>query len=149
MAKVTTTYNLTVSNPVLCEEWHPTKNGDNKPENFTPGSGKKVWWLCPKQHDYEARIGSRTGRNSTGCPYCAGKKVSEDNNLLFMFPDIAAEWHPTKNGDNKPEDFTRGSDKKVWWLCPKQHDYEAVIKDRTRKDSRRIGCSECKKKLRR
>jgi len=145
MAKVTTTYNLAVSNPVLCEEWHPTKNVDLTPNDVTPGSHKKVWWLCPKQHDYEAGIAERTRKDSTGCPYCSGNKVSEDNNLLFMFPDIAAEWHPTKNIDNKPEDFTYGSKKKVWWLCPKQHDYEAVIKNRTGLGS---GCSECNKEKR-
>ena len=74
MAKVTTTYNLTVSNPVLCEEWHPTKNGDNKPEDSTPGSTKKVWWLCPKQHDYERRIRYRTTRDSSGCSECKKKE---------------------------------------------------------------------------
>jgi len=76
MAKVTTTYNLTVSNPVLCEEWHPTKNGDNKPEDSTPGSTKKVWWLCPKQHDYKAAIGERTRKDSrrVGCSECKKKE---------------------------------------------------------------------------
>ena len=30
---------------------------------------------------------------------------------------LAKEWHPTKNGDLKPSNFTYGSDKKFWWLC--------------------------------
>ena len=73
MAKVTTTYNLAVSNPVLCEEWHPTKNVDLTPNDVTPGSHKKVWWLCPKQHDYEAVIKKRTGLGS-GCSECNKEK---------------------------------------------------------------------------
>ena len=56
MAKVSTTYNLTVSNPVFCEEWHPTKNGDLTPNDVTPGSGQVVWWTCKKGHDYAARV---------------------------------------------------------------------------------------------
>ena len=56
--------------PELIKEWHPTKNGDLKPEEFTHASNKKVWWLCPKDHSYESRIGSRTGKKQTGCPHC-------------------------------------------------------------------------------
>lgn len=43
----------------LVKEWHPTKNGDLKPSDFTAGSGQKVWWKCPKgdDHEWEARIG--------------------------------------------------------------------------------------------
>ena len=38
---------------------------------------------------------------------------------LSLYPDLVKEWHPTKNGDLTPNDFTHGSGKKVWWLCPK------------------------------
>ena len=37
-----------------------------------------------------------------------GKKYVSD------YPDLAAEWHPTKNGEKLPEDFLHGSNKKVW-----------------------------------
>jgi hypothetical protein len=105
---------------------------------------KKVWWLCPKQHDYEAVIKERTSKDSTGCPYCSGNKVGEDNNLLFMFPDIAAEWHPTKNGDKKPKDFTSGSKKKVWWKCKKDHEWEIQIQSRVGNKNRNgTNCPKC------
>ena len=146
MPQLTSKYNLKVLYPNVARDWHPTKNVDLTPNDVTPGSHKKVWWLCPKQHNYEAVIKERTRKDSSrGCPYCSGNKVGEDNNLLFMFPDIAAEWHPTKNGDKKPKDFTYGSNKKVWWLCPKQHVYPAIIKNRTGLGS---GCSECNKEKR-
>ena len=38
--------------------------------------------------------------------------------------EVSAQWHPTKNGDLKPEDFTTGSSKKVWWQCPLAEDHE-------------------------
>ena len=86
------------SYPELVKEWHPTKNGDLKPENLTCESHKKVWWLCPKGHSHYSIISNRTN-NKTGCPYCSGNLVGEDNNLLALFPNIANEWHPKKNGD--------------------------------------------------
>jgi hypothetical protein len=54
---------------------------------------------------------------SHNCPYCLNKKASKENNLKFLFPKIAEEWHPTKNGNLKPENFVKGSGKKVWWKC--------------------------------
>ena len=131
------------SYPELVKEWHPTKNGDLTPSNFTHGSGKKVWWKCPKGHDYDSVISSRTRQNKPkGCRYCSGRSPTKENNLLVLFSDVAKEWHPTKNKDLTPSDFTRGSKEKVWWLCPKGHDYESIIYDRTRKD-RPTGCPYC------
>ncbi len=136
--------NLKFKFPEVAVEWHPSKNGDLKPEEFTGHSNKKVWWLCPKGHSYDASINNRTGKNSRGCPYCAGKRVSNENNLLFLFPKIASEWHPTKNGELKPDEVSYGSNKKVWWLCPKGHSYNSVISDRTRKKPQ--GCIHCYRK---
>ena len=102
---------------------------------------KKVW-LCQKGHSYDNIIVNRTRDNPRGCPYCSGKRASEDNNLNHLFPKIASEWHPSKNGDSKPEEFTYASHKKVWWLCPKKHSYDSVIGERTRKD-KPTGCPHC------
>ena len=68
--KVGKNNNLAYLYPELIKEWHPTKNYPLVPENFTAGSGKKVWWKCSKGDDreWEARISSRKG--GTGCPFC-------------------------------------------------------------------------------
>jgi hypothetical protein len=56
--------------PELLSEWHPTKNGDLKPEEFTYGSGKKVWWMCQKRHSYDATINKKTNKEKPpGCPH--------------------------------------------------------------------------------
>jgi hypothetical protein len=125
--------NLVTINPKVANEWHPTKNKDLKPENFTLKSNKKVWWKCPKgeDHEWESVISHRsTGK---GCPFCDGKRVSKANNLLTMNPKLANEWHPTKNKDLKPENFTPISTKKVWWKCPKgeDHEWESTIGNRS------------------
>ena len=65
-------------------------------------------------------------------------RVAEDDNLLSNYPDVTRQWHPTKNGDKKPEDFRPGSNKRVWWLCDRNHEWEATIANRTRPKGR--GC---------
>ena len=134
--RVSKSNNLLDLNPKLANDWHPTKNKDLKPENFTLFSNKQVWWQCSKvdDHEWKTSISNRRRSRGGGCPFCAGKKVSKSNNLLARNPEVASEWHPTKNKNLKPEDFTYGSGKKVWWQCPKvdDHEWEACITDRSR-----------------
>ena len=39
----------------------------------------------------------------------------KEKSLKEIFPDIAKEWHPTKNGNLKPTGVSAGSHRKVWW----------------------------------
>jgi len=137
--------NLAVKHPIIAKEWHPTKNGILGPQDIVPGTKVKVWWLCPKKHEYETSPGSRTRRNkSTGCPYCSNRRVGKDNHLFAKFPDVANEWHPTKNGTLTPKDVSYGSNKKVWWRCQKEHEYETTPQSRTRTGKRKpAGCPYC------
>ena len=59
MAKLTKNYSLEVVLPDLALQWHPTKNGILRPTDFTPGSNKKVWWICNNGHEWHAPINSR------------------------------------------------------------------------------------------
>ena len=128
-------------NPKLASEWHPTKNGDLRPENFTQGSDKKVWWKCPKGDDHEWNAHIFRRNRGDGCPFCSGRKASKSSNLLLLNPKLASEWHPTKNGDLRPEEVKPLSNKKVWWKCPKgnDHEWEATIDNR----SKGTGCPYC------
>jgi hypothetical protein len=137
MARVSQKYNLEVINPGLAREWHPAKNGTLTPGDVTPHSNKKVWWNCRKGHEWEAHISHRS--NGIGCPYCSGKRPSEGRNLQVANPDLAKEWHPTKNGSLTPRDVTPRSGKKVWWVCSNEHEWEATISHR----SQGSGCPYC------
>lgn len=118
--------------PDVARDWHYIKNGDLRPENFKPQSSKKMWWLCPKGHEYEAFIFART--RGRGCPYCSGRYVVKgETDLEHLRPDIANDWHPTKNGDIKPDTIPVGTNSKFWWLCPRGHEYEMKVSARTRK----------------
>lgn len=124
--------------PIIAQEWHPTKNGDLKPESFTAHSKKKVWWLGKCGHEWQVSIAHRVGGRN--CPYCSNKKVLVGfNDLATTHPDLAKEWHPTKNGNLKPTDVVAGSTKKVWWKCSKGHEWEAVMHPRIKG----VGCPIC------
>ena len=113
----------------LLKEWNYNKNSGLSIENFSKGSSFKVWWICDKGHEWEASISKRSsGRN---CPYCSNKKVLKGyNDLKTNNPLLANEWNYKKNIDLLPSDVTCGSGKKVWWICDKGHEWQAVIAKR-------------------
>ena len=45
--------------------------------------------------------------------------IKYEESLENLLPNIAKEWHPTKNGKLTPDLFPPGSTKKVWWKCSK------------------------------
>lgn len=147
--KVSVTNSLPSLFPTIARQWHPTKNGELAPEQFVAGSLKKVWWKCSNgpDHDWNARVVERT-RLAHGCPFCAGQRVSVTNSLATLHPDLAKQWHPTKNLTIKPNEVIAGSHRKVWWKCPAgpDHEWEAPVVARTRpgtKTRHGAGCPSC------
>ena len=140
------TNDLATLNPNLAAQWHPTKNGDLLPSHVSFCSGKKTWWKCSEGHEWQAQINSR--QHGSGCPICKGKiklthqglllglkknttfSTLKKNNLAIKNPKLAAEWHPTKNGELTPEQVTPGLAQKVWWKCSEGHEWEASIANR-------------------
>lgn len=112
---------IAISHPHLTAEWHPTKNERLSPNTVTAGSGKIVWWLCKQDkaceclHEWEAAICDRS--SGRGCPYHAGRRTCPHTTLGGRRPDIAAQWHPTKNDELTPDMVSASSHRKVWWYC--------------------------------
>ncbi|MEQ2536656.1 zinc-ribbon domain-containing protein [Coprococcus comes] len=129
-------------NPDLAAEWHPSKNGSLLPSQITAGSNRKVWWLGKCGHEWQAVVSSRTRGN--GCPFCANKRVLPGfNDLATTYPEIAEEWNYKRNGALSPEDFTYGSERKVWWVCSKcGYEWETTINNRTN-GYFKTGCPKC------
>jgi len=137
--RVTKETSLQAVNPTLAAEWHPTKNQKLIPSNVLPYSGKKVWWKCSMGHEWQATVSNRScGRN---CAYCSGKILTKERSLGTLNPQLAREWHPTKNGDITSYDVSLHSGKKVWWICSKGHEWEAVINSRSK--SSKSSCPVC------
>lgn len=112
-------------------EWDYKKNIDVNPTTISYGSNKKVWWLCPLGHSYKASVAHRSDLNMpTSCPICAGQQIlSGYNDLATKRPDLMLEWDSKLNDDN-PRELSPNSSKKVYWICPKGHQYKAAITKR-------------------
>ena len=136
-----------IDNEQLMKEWNFDKNQNIDYKMITCGSNKKVWWKCIEcKHEWLAQVNSRS--RGTGCPICGKKKQKErqkisllkkSGSLIDKYPYLAEEWNYTKNIGMNPSMFTPNSNKKVWWICSKGHEWEATI------NSRAIGrkCPKC------
>lgn len=117
---------------------NPTKN-KKTPFEVKAGSNEKAFWQCLKnsEHFWEATIRSITKGGK--CPICLNRVTINSNSLATTDPELAKQWHPTKN-NLTPYNVTRGYTKKVWWLCSKSHEWQAAVCDRAKKKS---GCPYC------
>ena len=91
-------HNLAVCYPEIAAQWDFEKNGDVRPENVGPHSGKKRWWRCLENHEWVATVNSRTNSKS-GCPTCArsrGRSRAEIEiyeHVLRIYPDTISSDH--------------------------------------------------------
>jgi hypothetical protein len=138
--RVSVTRSFASEHPELVSEWHPTKNGGLTPHDVTPASNRRVVWRCPKGRDHEWRTTVSARNAGQGCPFCANVRVSVTNALGARFPEIAREWHPTKNGNLWPGEVTAGTPRRVWWRCVLGHEWQATVGGRTGKGA---GCPYC------
>ena len=125
--KVMAGFNDLESNyPDLAKEWSVPLNDGRKPSQVVCHSDEKVWWELsyddPKtgkhfEFVWDATISSRVAGN--GCPYLSNAKVWPGyNDLATTDPELATQWHPTKNGALLPSEVVAGAARKVWWLFP-------------------------------
>jgi len=137
--------NLKINFPRVASQWHPSKNGTLRPGDVLSKSNKRVWWQCKvsSDHVWQATVESKTNKgDKLGCPFCRGLKVAKSNCLSTTHPEIARQWHRTKNKNLKPSQVTKGSGKKVWWQCTKHnsHCYQMPVSARTGQGQ---GCPYC------
>jgi len=124
----------------LSLQWDYVKNSPLLPRHFSTGSHHSAYWLCSfKGHSWKTAIAHRALGKKTGCPYCANLKIADDNNLAILDPQLAKEWHSTKNGSLLASDVGIKSEKKVYWLCSEGHTYQSIIANRTKGH----GCKYC------
>lgn len=132
--------------PQIANEWDYKKNNPTKPEEVSRATSKKFWWVCPNKHSYYSSVAHRTGSNSN-CPYCAHGRVTNKNNLEFVFPELLKEWDYAKNKFD-PSKVSSTSQYRVWWKCKNAHIWNQSIKSRTQEMSgkskyRVSGCPKC------
>jgi hypothetical protein len=96
--------------------------------------------VCDSGHEWETAVQNRTRVNGSNCPYCAGKLVTEDNNLLANYPELLKEWNYEKNTSLNPLKLLPGSKVKAWWFCINGHEWQTSIYSRTQE---KTGCPYC------
>ncbi len=121
---------LATTHPTLAAELR-----DIDPTTITPGSNKKVWWVCPEGHEWPVIVAKRTKRGY-GCPTCSNRQILIGyNDLATTHPEIAKEL---VNVD--PTTIHKGTRDKVTWVCPEGHQYPSRVYSRAVTGN---GCPKC------
>lgn len=121
--------------PDIAKEWDYDKNKgilnrekvQATPYNVGPYSNIVFWWRIFYEKDngeiqplsWDASVDSRTREDGGGCPYigfCPKRILKGFNDLATTNPDLVKQWSP-KNA-LKPDEISKGSNKKVWWIYP-------------------------------
>lgn len=130
MKKPNATNNLAALYPALASQWHPTRNGDRSPDQYTPNSNEKFWWRCSEndEHEWEAVIASR---HKAGCPICYNDRhlkywvEQEDGSrrpmLLRDRPELFTELVADESERSDLGELYVGSGQKLNWSCRKCH----------------------------
>lgn len=117
---------LTTLHPHLAKEFDQIRNAPRQFSEINPGSKEKYWWICPQGHSYRSSLASRR-HNGTGCPVCRNQKVVTGvNDMASTHRELASEFDMARNAPETPESIVAGVRRKLWWLCPAGHSYEAA-----------------------
>ncbi|MBQ7147678.1 MAG: zinc-ribbon domain-containing protein [Pseudobutyrivibrio sp.] len=126
--------------PDVIKFWDYEKNREIKPSELHFGSNKSVWWRCTEGHSFKKTVAHMVKFDS--CPICTGRILETGtNDLKTKYPNIAAEWDYSKNGDKIPDNFKPSSREKIWWKCATcGNSWNSMILVRT---SHNAGCPVC------
>ena len=115
--------------PWLLALWDPAANAPLKSSDIKAGEHRRlVAWRCAKGHTWQRR--PRTQKPD--CGYCSGRELLIGlNDLATVNPALAAQWHPTKNGDLTPDQVLPMSNLQVSWRGPCGDEWEARIANRS------------------
>lgn len=126
----------------------------NKPaRKLTKGSHSRAEFKCidcgrifiSVIKDLNSNLYKSKTKKSTGCSYCAGKKMSPELSFGYKFPNLSQFWNYERNNGITPFDVLPGSDKKYWFKCENGHDFDAQLFNITKKKTPRW-CPKCKLK---
>lgn len=124
-------------------DWNPLNNSGIRPEDLTSGSHQVVVWTCHKcGRRWSCQVRNRIQGTGCTCDAMARKTaslrkklVARDGSLAEHRPDLAAQWHPTKNGDLSPWDVTCSSTYAAWWIDAMGREWKTQVSVRCRNPS--------------
>ncbi len=127
--------------PELAAAWADTVD----PRHVMVAGSGLYRFRCDKGH--HPRISPYTLMES-GCPHCRGLATAASravyrSYVTDVYPEVASQWHPTRNGELRPERVVFNSKRNVWWLADCcGHEWQEPVRDRNK--YRRLRCPECK-----
>jgi len=123
------TNSLEVTHPSVAQKWDYNKNKPLSPDQFSSGSQRKFWWVCVHGHSYEDSISHQT--SGRGCAICSNRNIIKGiNDLATLNHNLIKEWNFKKN-KILPSEVSIKSNKKVWWVCTKGHEWQSTIHHRS------------------
>ena len=80
------------------------------------------------------------------CPICSNRIIVKGvNDLITECPFIAKEWDYERNKDILPENYSKGSGKRVYWRCSIcDNSFQREIRDHVQETAK---CPKCKGEL--
>lgn len=139
--KANATTCLAATHPDVADRWHEELNGRLTPFDVLAGSTRKAWFICSKGHAYDQAVASHV--KGVGCKFCSNYETSPSNCMAEMRPDLAAQFHPTKNAPLTPETVVPGTSRRLWWRCSLGHEWRTTGDNRVRSNT---GCPYCSNK---
>lgn len=130
--------------PELTKQQHPESTVDLF--SLAPKSDVKCDWLCVDcGSTWNSHLKSRV--KGLGCPQCgyersaiASSSPREGESISDKNPQLALEWHPTKN-TLTPNQVCFRSNNAYWWQCVNGHEWRAIVNNRHGGN----GCVKCTK----
>jgi len=117
---------------------------DADPAAVMVASGRLHLFRCPEGH--HPRVTPSTFLRS-GCPHCQAAETRStgraNHSIESHAPEIASQWHPTRNGNLELEQIGINSVRRVWWLDPVcGHEWEETVRNRDKYE--RLRCPTCR-----
>jgi predicted metal-binding protein len=138
---------LASEHPELAKQFDLEANHPITPDAVPPGTMNVYGWKCDVcGYKWRASVNQRLAPR--GCKPCGVKRRAAARTLptpgssfADLYPEVAKEWHPTRNEGLTADQVAPASNKVVWWQCARGHEWPARIASR-----REFGrCGECPK----
>lgn len=120
--------------PDLKRYYKPELNDGKLMSEVSANRHKKIVLCCDKCNTTQSRLALFYTRNTAPfeCEFC--------NSLGIKLPNLAKQWHPTKNSKSVFEVSSNSPRLKYWWKCSEGHEWQATTAQR---NSMNAGCPYC------